>query len=166
MAWFGCRPGELLALERGHIDQEVDDYLPSHLAEQLGEDQHCVKFLTEKTKVERANFMGTFTRDQLVTLIEADTNYQNLRWACVSLRDEIGVQDFTPKWFQSTFITKMQRVISEATIGIVRPELLTKVMAGHTVSSDIHQIYTDFGTGILRAMTELHFMKDIEKSLR
>jgi len=166
LGWFGCRPGELLALKLKHIDQEVDNYLPPYLAERLDEGQHCVKFLTEKTKVERANFMDTFTRDRLRVLIEADTSYQNLRRGCVSLRDEIGVQDFTPKWFRSTFITKMQRVISEATAGTVRPELLSKVMSGHTVSGDIHQVYTDFGTDILRAMTELHFLGDIEQEVR
>lgn len=161
LAWFGCRPGELVALTLADINKNPDRYLPPSLAKELRPDEYCVKFLTEKTVVERAMFMDEFTKGHLERFIESGRGRKFLWKTCVKLRDKVGV-GFMPKWFRSTFQTKMQRRLLEADIPMVKLDLLVKVMSGHTVGHDITSVYTDYGSDIKKAMTELHFLKPLE----
>lgn len=169
LAWFGCRPGELVELTLELINKKPDRYLPEDLAKALRPGDYCVKFLTEKTIVERALFMDEFTKGHLERFIRSGRGYSFLRRECVDLREKVG-EKLTPKWFRSTFITKMQRRLllsleEPSGIGMVKLDLLVKVMAGHTVKRDITGIYTDYGQDIKRAMTELHFLKPLERDL-
>lgn len=164
LGWFGCRPGELVELDLKAIDKKPDRYLPEILAKGLGPGEYCVKFLTEKTVVERAVFMDGFTKGHLEAFIRSGRGYQFLYKTCEGLRKSVGV-DFSPKWFRSTFQTRMQRALAASGVPMVRLDMLVKVMSGHTVQGDITGIYTDFGSDIKRAMTELHFMRPLEKSL-
>ena len=165
LAWFGVRPGELVELDLKDVNKKPDDYLPESLAKELGRDEYCVKFLTEKTVVERAVFMDGFTKGHLERFIKSDPSYKFLYDTCVDLQDKIGAK-FTPKWFRSTFQTKMQRALTKSGTPMVKLDLLVKVMSGHTVGQDITSVYTDFGKDIKRAMTELHFMKPLEGSFQ
>lgn len=165
LAWFGPRPGELVGVTPADINKRPDKYLPPSLAKEMGPDDYCVKFLTEKTVVERAAFMDGFTKGHLERFIRSGLGYRFLYGTCVGLQDRVGV-GFTPKWFRSTFQTKMQRALMESGVPMVKLDLLVKVMSGHTVGGDITGIYTDFGADIKRAMTELHFLKPLEGELR
>lgn len=165
LAWFGVRPGELVGLDIKDINKKSDDYLPDSLSKELGRDEYCVKFLTEKTVVERATFMDGFTKGHLERFIKSGLGYKFLYDTCVDLQGKIGA-DFTPKWFRSTFQTKMQRALTESGTPMVKLDLLVKVMSGHTVGQDITSVYTDYGNDIKRAMTELHFMKQLEGSFQ
>ena len=164
LAWFGPRPGELVELTLDGINKEPDKYLPPALAEELGPDDYCLKFLTEKTVVERALFMDGFTKGHLENFIKSGFGYGFLYKTCAELRKKVDA-NFSPKWFRSTFQTKMQRALMESGVPMVKLDLLVKVMSGHTVGGDITGVYTDFGADIKRAMTELHFLKEIEKEL-
>ena len=164
LAWFGPRPGELVEVTLNDINKKPDEYLPPTLAEELGPDDYCLKFLTEKTVVERALFMDGFTKGHLENFIKSGFGYGFLYNTCADLRQKVGA-NFSPKWFRSTFQTKMQRALMESGVPMVKLDLLVKVMSGHTVGGDITGVYTDFGADIKRAMTELHFLKEIEKEL-
>ena len=163
LAWYGCRPGELVELTLDGINKKPDEYLPPALAGELGPDDYCLKFLTEKTVVERAVFMDGFTKGHLENFIKSGFGYGFLYNACVDLRRKVDA-NFSPKWFRSTFQTKMQRALMESGVPMVKLDLLVKVMSGHTVGGDITGIYTDFGADIKKAMTELHFLKPLEES--
>lgn len=165
LGWFGPRPGELTGLKLSDINKKPDKYLPPLLAKELGPDDYCVKFLTEKTVVERAVFMDGFTKGHLENFIKSGFGYEFLYGTCADLQGKAGVE-FTPKWFRSTFQTKMQRALMESGVPMVKLDLLVKVMSGHTVRQDITSVYTDFGADIKRAMTELHFLKPLEGSLQ
>lgn len=162
LAWFGSRPGELVELGINDINKKPDKYLPPELAKSLGPDDYCVKFLTEKTVVERAVFMDGFTKRHLTNFIKSGFGYPFLYRTCTDLREKVGVK-FSPKWFRSTVQTKMQRALMAAKVPMVKLDLLVKVMVGHTIGGDITGIYTDFGADIKRAMTDLHFMKQLEE---
>lgn len=164
LAWFGDRPGELVELTLTDINKKPDTYLPPTLAKELREDEYCVKFLTEKTKVERALFMDGFTKGHLENFIKSGFGYPFLYRTCKDLREKVGVK-FGPKWFRSTFQTKMQRILMGAGVPMVRIDNLVKVMSGHVVAGQdrVQSIYTDFGPDIKRAMTEFHYLKPIEK---
>ena len=165
LAWFGPRPSELVELTLNGINKKPDKYLPPALAGELGPDDYCLKFLTEKTVVERAVFMDGFTKGHLENFIKSGFGYGFLYNACVDLRRKVDA-NFSPKWFRSTFQTKMQRALMESGVPMVKLDLLVKVMSGHTVGGDITGVYTDFGADIKRAMTELHFLKPLEESFR
>lgn len=165
LAWFGPRPGELLGLKLKDINKKPDRYLPPPLAEELGPDDYCIKFLTEKTVVERALFMDGFTRGHLENFITSDPHYTFLYDTCVDLQEKVGVE-FTPKWFRSTFQTKFQRILTQAGVPIVKLDLLVKVMSGHTVGGDITGIYTEYGSDIKKAMLEHHYLKSLEEEFK
>lgn len=165
LAWFGVRPGELVELTLNDINKNPDRYLPPELAKSLRPDEYCVKFLTEKTVVERAVFMDRFTKGHLERFIKSGLGYKFLYDTCVDLQGKIDAK-FTPKWFRSTFQTKMQRALMESGVPMVELGLLVKVMSGHTIGGNITGVYTDFGKDIKRAMTELHFMKPLEGSFQ
>jgi len=164
LAWFGDRPGELVELGLNDINKKPDTYLPPTLAKELRVGEHCVKFLTEKTKVERALFMDDFTKGHLTNFIKSGFGYPFLYRTCKDLREKVGVE-FSPKWFRSTFQTKMQRILMGAGVPMVRIDNLVKVMSGHTITGQdrVQSIYTDFGPDIKRAMTEFHYLKPLEQ---
>jgi len=165
LGWFGCRPGELVELKLHAINKDPDTYLPESLAKELRPGDYCLKFLTEKTVVERACFMDKFTKDHLENFIKSGFGYKFLYDTCVDLQNLVGVK-FTPKWFRSTFNTKMQRALMESGVPTVKLDLLVKVMSGHTVGPDITSVYTDYGSDIKKAMTELHFLKPLEEGFK
>jgi len=138
--YYGVRPGELVALEPSMIGDGT------------------VVFETEKTKVERELPFDEFTGEHLRRFVDFGFGYQFLYRRCKE-------QGITPKAGRRTFITEMQRTLADADFEPVLISSLVKLMAGHTVSSDITSIYTDYTDDIREAFLEFHYLDPVRERL-
>jgi integrase len=145
LAWFGCRPGELIMLESKDVNYERGE----------------VVFETEKTKVQRKLYFDEFTGRQLERFIGAKRGYSFIYKVCTGLRPKVGMY-LSPKSFRRTFITEMQGSLDRAGFRPVRLDILVKLMAGHTVSGDITRVYTDVARHIREAMLDHHYLLPLE----
>jgi len=138
--YYGVRPGELVALEPSMIGDGT------------------VVFETEKTKVERELPFDEFTGKHLSRFIDSGFGYQFLYRRC----KERGI---TPKAGRRTFITEMQRTLADADFEPVLISSLVKMMAGHTLSTDITSIYTDYTDDIREAFLKFHYLDPVRERL-
>ena len=140
--FFGCRPGELVALKPKMVDFK----------------KRIVVFETEKTKVERELHFDEFTAEHLKRFLDAKPSYSYV----YRISKEVGI---VPKSGRQSFISHMQRSLSKA-FDLVKLDILVKVASGHTVSSDITATYTDLPHDLERAFKEYHYLKSVEGSFR
>jgi len=138
--YYGVRPGELIALEPSMIGDGT------------------VVFETEKTKVERELPFDEFTGGHLRRFVNSGFGYQFLYRRCKE-------QGITPKAGRRTFITEMQRTLANADFEPVLISSLVKMMAGHTLSSDITSIYTDYTDDIKEAFLKFHYLDPVRERL-
>jgi len=138
--YYGVRPGELVALEPSMIGDGT------------------VVFETEKTKVERELPFDEFTGEHLRKFVDSGFGYQFLYRRCKE-------QGITPKAGRRTFITEMQRTLADADFEPVLISSLVKMMAGHTLSSDITSIYTDYTDDIREAFLKFHYLDSVRERL-
>ena len=139
--FFGCRAGELCALRPKMVDFE----------------RGTIKFVTEKTKVERQLYFDGFTAGHLRRFLDAKPRYMRVYQTC----RRAGIR---PKSGRQTFISLMQGSLAEAGYDPVRLDLLVKTLAGHT-TGDITAVYTDIESHIRSAMLEHHYMRPLEGEL-
>jgi len=139
--YFGVRPGELCALRPNMVDFK----------------RGAVRFVTEKTKVERQLYFDGFTAGHLRRFLDAKPCYMRVYQTC----RRAGIR---PKSGRQTFISLMQGSLAGAGYDPVRLDLLVKTLAGHT-TGDITAVYTDIGSHIRSAMLEHHFMRPLEGEL-
>lgn len=147
LAWFGCRPGELIMLEPKAVNYEKGEVI----------------FVTEKTKVKRKLYFDEFTGEQLRRFLEAKRDYSFIRTVCTELRRKVGMH-LMSKSFRRTFITEMQGSLARAGFRPVRLDILVKLMAGHTVG-DITRVYTDVAPHTREAMLDHHYLLPLEGTL-
>lgn len=147
LAWFGCRPGELIMLEPRAVNYEKGEVI----------------FDTEKTKVKRKLYFDEFTGEQLERFLGAKRRYPFILQVCAELRRRVGMH-LVPKSFRRTFITEMQGSLARAGFRPVRLDILVKLMAGHTVG-DITRAYTDAARDMREAMLDHHYILSLEGTL-
>jgi len=136
--WFGCRPGELVAVEPSMIDFE----------------EGSVTFETEKTKVERECFFDEFTSEQLEKFVDSGFGYQFVYRRCKNL----GI---IPKSGRRSFRSNQPERIDWTPP--IRVHELIDLWCGHTVSG-MDFVYSDVRPHLER-IEEAHYMKPLEKDL-
>jgi len=140
--WFGCRPGELVALAKSRPNV---DY-------KRGE----IVFETEKTKVERKLYFDGFTAEYLKRFLDAEPSYGYVYKIC----KRVGIK---PKAGRQSFITHMQRRLVKADFDPVLISPLVKIASGHTLSGDIQATYTSYVEDLQKMFAQFHYMKPLEE---
>jgi len=137
--WFGCRPGELVAIEPDMVDFE----------------EGSVTFETEKTKAERECFFDDFTGGQLKEFIDSGFGYQFVYRRC----KDLGI---VPKSGRRSFRSNQPERIDWTPP--IRVHELIDLWCGHTVS-EMDFVYSNVRPHLER-IKETHYMKPLEKSLK
>jgi len=139
--YFGCRPGELVALE-------------PHM---IGDGK--VAFTTGKTYVERPIPFSDFTGEHLEEFVNSGFGYQYLYKRC----KEVGI---VPKDGRRSFRTQMDHRLAELGVRPVRGDLLIKLAQGHTVSKDMAGVYGSYEEDLEKLFLDWHYLLPLEEKLQ
>ena len=136
--YFGCRPGELVALEPDMVDFE----------------EGVATFQTEKTKVEREVFFDEYTSEHLKRFVDSGFGYQFVYRRC----KDLGI---VPKSGRRSFRTNQPGKIDWTPP--IRVHELIDVWCGHTVTG-MDFVYSNVRPHLKR-IREVHYMKPLEEAM-
>jgi len=159
LSYLGCRPGELSS--NGGITPDM-----------INVDDHRIHLITRKTKVERILFFDDFTYRYVISPYLSDNSLLNVTtqgmWYRISRYKSIDGRKCHPRMGREAFITHMSNVCRgndelEKRFDIHLDDWFTKVLAGHTTSSNMTAVYKVYPLDLIKiVMTDHHFLRPIE----